>query len=359
MELAEAGWDERRQAEWTALGTEGASPARVAALDKGGLRLLTAEGEQPAISSGNLRKAPLAERPAVGDWVACKPTGDGRLLVTDVLPRRSAFTRRAAGEHDVEQVVAANVDTLFLVAGLDGDYSVRRIERTLTLAWESGARPVVVLNKADVVPDPEACLREVEAVAPGVSVHLVSARPKDGADRAAKGLEQLDAYLVPATTVALLGSSGVGKSTILNRLVGHEIAATGEVRESDSRGRHTTTRRELFRLPGGAWMIDTPGLRELQLWADPERVDQAFPEIQELAAACRFGDCRHGVEPGCEVQAAARDGRLPPERLASWQKLRAEVGALHARLDVFARRDKKARERSIHRLAWKHRPRGY
>jgi ribosome biogenesis GTPase len=354
VSLRELGFDARLEALWAARPAQpGEQPARVATLERGGMRLLLEEGETLALNSGNLCKAPLAERPAVGDWVAAREVpGDERLVVTEVLPRRSAFTRRAAGDHDIEQVVAANVDVLFLVTGLDGDFNVRRIERALSLAGQSGARPVILLNKVDVTPEALARRREVEEVASGVPIHLLSAKHQ-------QGLEALEPYLQPGTTVALIGSSGVGKSTLVNRLLGAETQMTREVRASDSRGRHATTRRELFRLPQGAWIIDTPGMRELQLWADAQSVDDTFGDVLDVATHCRFTNCSHGREPGCAVLAAVESGALDERRLASYRKLKAEVEALQGRLDGQVGRERKQRDKVIHKAAKKHKPRPF
>ncbi len=270
------------------------------------------------------------------------PGGKGRAVVHAVLPRRTAFVRRAAGEHTVKQVLAANVDTVFLVMGLDRDYNPRRIERALVLAWESGADPVVLLNKADLCDDVEARRVEIEAAAPGVPVRVIAAKP-------GQGLDDLAPWLEPGRTVALLGSSGVGKSTIVNQLLGEERQKTRSVRESDQRGRHTTTHRELVVLPGGGLLVDTPGLREIQLWASEDGLASAFEDVEKLAPGCKFRDCVHESEPGCAVLAAVDYGSLSEERLASYRKLRAEVRSLDIRDDPELQRAEKARWRSIHK----------
>ena len=250
--------------------------------------------------------------------------------------------RRAAGPRAVAQVLAANVDTVFLVMGLDGDFNPRRLERALVLAWQSGAQPVVLLNKADVASDLPARRAEIEAVASGVPVCVVAA--KHG-----QGLEALAPWLVPGRTLVLLGSSGVGKSTLVNRLLGHEKQRTHEVRESDQRGRHTTTHRELVELPGGALLIDTPGLRELQLWSDGSGLEAAFVDVSQLALSCRFTDCGHGSEPGCAVLAAVGDERLAGGRLASYLKLQGELRSLEIREEPLKRRAERGRWKAIHK----------
>jgi ribosome biogenesis GTPase len=272
------------------------------------------DGEWAGVPAGTLE-----ELPAVGDWVAAAPLRDEQKAVIEaVLPRRTAFTRSDPWS-DAEEVVAANVDTVLVVTAVGRDFNPRRLERYLAAAHESGADPVVLVNKADLEPD-TAAVSQAQAAAPGVPVHLVSAK-------AGTGLEQLAPYLVRGRTVALLGSSGVGKSTLANRLAGTDLA-TAEVRE-DERGRHTTTRRQLVPLPGGGLLLDTPGLRELQLsGAD---LDETFPEIAALAAECRFRNCSHTHEPGCAVRAAVEAGELPRERLESYVKLTAELAELEER----------------------------
>lgn len=266
--------------------------------------------------------------PVTGDWVTVQegPAPADPVSIVSVLPRRSAIARGRAGDGGAEQVLAANVDITWIVHGLDAPLNPRRLERYLAVTWESGAVPEIVLTKTDLALDATGSLAEVEAVAMGVTIHLVSAATADG-------VRHLRAQLRHGRTYALLGPSGVGKSTLINALAGAELSATGEVRDHDRKGRHTTTRRQLFRLPEGALLLDTPGLRELRVWALDAGLGQAFPEIAELAASCRFRDCRHESEPGCAVLAAAADGRLDAERLASYRKLQAEAAYVERKSD--------------------------
>ncbi len=351
MSLERLGWNARFADAFAARTEPNLLPARVVREDRDRYLLIDESGERAAVLAGRLRHESLAagDRPAVGDWVAVRASGaDGDAVIVAVLPRTSAFTRKRAGETTDEQVVAANVDVVLLVSGLDGDFNPRRIERYLAAAWESGATPVVVLNKADLADDLEARLDEVRGVAPGVDVIALSALEGEG-------VEALASWLLPGRTLALLGSSGVGKSTLANALLGEARIATGAVREDDSRGRHTTTHRELLVLPCGALLLDTPGMRELQLWADEDALDGAFPEIAALAASCRFGDCAHESEPGCAVLAAEADGTLDAERLASWRKLQRELKWLASRQDARARAEEEARWKAIHK-SMKHHP---
>ena len=324
MDLQDLGWDAFFADAFRPYEDDNLIPARVAARHHGPCELLTELGRLGGIPAGRLGDEEL---PAVGDWVVVRPLdGERKAVVEAVLPRRSAFMRKEALSRTVAQVVAANVDTVFLVTAFGGDLNPRRLERYLTSAWDSGSSPVIVANKLDLAVDPFAELAAVEAVALGVPVLAVSASTGDG-------LDELEAHLAPGRTIALLGSSGVGKSTLVNRFAGRELLVTAEI-SADGRGRHTTTHRELVPLPSGALLIDTPGMRELQLWADEEVLDSTFSEIAELAAECRFSDCSHEHEPGCEIKRALADGSLPRERFASYRKLQREIRALEIRKDA-------------------------
>jgi ribosome biogenesis GTPase len=333
---------------------EGLAPGRVVAGHTRLFRVRTEADEVLAGLAGSLRHRARGpgDRPAVGDWVALGPAdGRHRAVIHGILPRRTAFVRRAAGDRTVAQVLAANVDTVFLVMGLDGDFNLRRLERALVLAWESGAEPVLLLNKKDLCPDFEARRLEAERVAPGVPVRVVAAKPGEG-------LEGLSEWLGRGRTVALLGSSGVGKSTLVNRLLGREKQKTREVRASDQRGRHTTSHRELVPLPGGALLLDTPGLREIQLWSDGTGLEATFGDLAALGASCRFRDCGHDREPGCAVRAAVEAGGLERRRLESYLKLHAELRALEVREDPFLRREERSRWKAIHKSLRKDLKRG-
>lgn len=338
MSLSKLGWSSFFESSFEPFRADGCHPGRIAREDAGRYLVLEDAGESRADLTGRLKHQARnrAELPAVGDWVVLRPEEAGHSLIVEVLPRKSAFSRKAAGQVTEEQVVASNIDTLFLVSGLDGDLNLRRIERYLTAVWESGAAPVIVLNKADVAADLDSAVAEIEAVAVGVPVVTISALER-------KGLESLDGWLSPGSTVALLGSSGVGKSTLLNALLGEERQRTTAVRSGDSRGRHTTTRRELVVLRSGALLIDTPGMRELQLWGNEEAAGSAFPDLVALADSCRFRDCGHRSEPGCAIRAAVERGGLDPARLEAWRKLERELAHFARRHDRRARSEARAR----------------
>lgn len=323
IDLVELGWSAEWQLTLDGIPHAGLSPARVVIQHRGGYELLGADGESTATLSGKIRHAAAAaaDLPAVGDWVLVQGG-----LIHAVLPRRTRFSRRAAGGRTDEQIVAANVDVVFVVMGLDPDFNVRRLERYLTFAWESGAEPVVVLTKTDIAVDAAGQVAEVARSAPAVPVHAVSGITGEG-------LDAVDARLSGHRTYAFLGSSGVGKTTLINRLAERDLA-TGGLRR-DGRGRHTTTRRELLVIPGRAVIIDTPGMRELQVWEATRGLEDAFADVSALASACRFSDCRHAGEPGCAVEAAIAAGTLDAARLASLRKLERE--AVHAQVQQDAR----------------------
>ena len=318
------GWDARWAEVWAAHHPDGgdAKPARVVVESQHIYRVHTGREDVLARITGRVRhKFGSREAfPAVGDWVALKPAGPAEEMgrIVDVLPRRGRFVRKAAGTGIEAQVVAANVDVVFLVSGLDHDFNVRRIERYLLAALEGGASPVIVLNKADLARDLDDVRRELAPVAGAVPVLMMSA--KDGS-----GVDDLRRHIGVGRTAAFLGSSGVGKSTLINSLIGRDVQRTAEVRESDSKGRHTTTHRELVVLPGGGLLIDTPGMRELQLWDVTTGLDDAFEDVAAFAVDCRFRDCTHDTEPGCAVKAAVADGRLSAGRHANYLRLRKEV----------------------------------
>jgi ribosome biogenesis GTPase len=318
------GWSDALRRQFQPFADQGLAPARVLVQLRGLYRIVTDAGEAEAKISGRLaHEAVEGGYPVTGDWVAAEPDPTGGLaMIHAVLPRASVFTRRAAGDSGALQVVAANIDTVFVAASLNADLNLRRLERYLAMAHESGARPVVVLTKADVASDVAALVAEVEAVAVGVPVLAISSRT-------GVGLAALAQLMAPGQTAVLLGSSGVGKSTLVNALAGTEKMATREIREDDARGRHTTTHRELVLLPSGALILDTPGMRELGLWDADAGLEAAFAdfraEIEALAEGCRFRDCAHGAEPGCAVRAALADGRLDAERWESFGKLKGEL----------------------------------
>ena len=326
-------------------------PGRVVRQERGLLTIQTAERSVLARASGRLlhQASGVEALPAIGDWVALPPpSGDGEALIHAVLPRRSVLIRREAGSEHEGQLIAANLDVVFLVAGLDGNYNPRRIERALTMAWASGAMPVVVLSKADLHPEVSKRILEVEALAPGVPVLALSAQQ-------GMGLEALRAQLPAGKTGALLGSSGVGKSTLVNRLLEEARLATQPVRPEDDKGRHTTTHRQLFVLPHGGLLIDGPGMRELGLWGDEqEGLNQAFSDVLELAEGCRFSDCSHGREPGCAVRAAIEAGALTPERLQSFEKLQREQAHRARQASSAAQREQKRMEKNRTLAGWEH-----
>lgn len=346
--LAGYGWDPRTAALFEAhTGSADLQPGRVLAEHRGGYVVAGPAGDTDAVVSGRFRhEAHGAEDyPAVGDWVAFSAAhagaGEGAAaIIQAVLPRASRFARAARGDAAGAQIVAANVDIVLVVASLDHDFNPRRLERYMALAWSSGAEPVIVLNKADLCDDVPARVAEVTMIAPGVPVRPISAQE-------GSGIEALTPLLEPRKTIALLGSSGVGKSTLVNAILGWERQKTGAVRDDDQRGRHTTTMRELVIAPSGALLIDSPGMRSVGMFEVEGGLADAFSDVDAFASQCRFSDCRHESEPGCAVQAAISDGSLPADRLASQNKLARESAALAARVDAVARSNNKRRWKQI------------
>ena len=329
----------------------GRAPARVLAEDRGSYQLIASFGEIRGSVTGRFRfeagEDPAAY-PAVGDWVTIEAGMAGETVIHAVLPRRTALIRQAAGRRTEAQVVGANLDVVFVVASLNAELNLRRLERYVAAAWESGAEPVVLLTKADLQTDDAvaSALADVTRVAAGASAIVVSA--VDG-----RGLDEVRARIGDGRTVAFVGSSGVGKSTLLNRLAGTDIAATQEIRDDDARGRHTTTRRQLHLLPDGGLVLDTPGMRELSLW-DAEGLDRSFGDVEALAAGCRFNDCSHAGEPGCAVAVALADGRLAADRVTAWRKLEREAAHHERRVDALARAEERRKWKLIGKSVGRH-----
>lgn len=342
--IIEFGWSDALRSAFAPHAAQGHLPARVTAQHRGLWRLVSEVGDLNGRLTGrfNATAAPGAH-PVVGDWVAITLEGSPpEAHIHALLPRRTVFTRRAAGNRPGAQVVAANVDVAFLVAALNGDLNLRRLERYLVATRDSGAEPVIVLTKADLLVDPASAVNEVVSIAGGAPVVALSART--GA-----GLDALDAWLRPGTTAALLGSSGAGKSTLLNALSGRTLMETGAIRDSDDRGRHTTTHRELFRLPGGALLVDTPGMRELGLLDVDVALDASFEDVTALLGACRFSNCTHGTEPGCAIRAAIADAALSEDRWEAYLKLQRELAFVARKDDLGLEATERTKWKQIHK----------
>lgn len=342
MNLEILGWNRRFHTLYATFDRGDHAPGRIVRVDRGTVTAETEAGPVTAVVSGSLDPSGEAGPPAVGDWVALDMTAD-TVVVRAVLPRAGALVRRQPGAATREQAVAANVDLVFVVESVERGPNPRRIERAVALAWEGGATPVVVLTKVDLVDDVGAVVDRATHGAAFIDIVAVSAVRGVGIDR-------LRARLEPGITAVMLGPSGVGKSTLANRLLGEPRLAVSPVRSGDAKGRHTTTHRELVALPGGGCLIDTPGVRELGLWLDAEAVGSAFPEIEAAAEGCRFRDCRHLTEPGCAVRAAVESGSIDAARLASYHRLRREAERLEERLDPSRRHEIRARERGFGKM---------
>jgi len=344
MELSDLGWNDHFSREFDKYKGDGFRPARVVREHKERYQVITDSGEFTAEITGKMRHLAVSrlDYPAVGDWVAITAFPEqGSAIIHALLPRKSQFVRKAAGIKTDEQVVAANIDILFIVMGLDLDFNPRRLERYLTSAWDSGARPVILLNKSDLCEDLEEKLAAIESSAVGIDCLPVSATNKNG-------IEQVRSLIKSGETAAFVGSSGVGKSTIINALLGEERLLTQQIRASDGRGRHTTTWRELIMLPDGGIVIDNPGIRQLKLWTEGDSLEGSFEDIEQLSRECRFGDCTHVTEPGCAILEAIENGTLDPGRYRNYLKMRKELEYLDQRRDGVARMNKEAKWKAIH-----------
>ncbi|HSE32869.1 MAG TPA: ribosome small subunit-dependent GTPase A [Pyrinomonadaceae bacterium] len=346
-DLTTFGWDEFFEANFKSYERNGFSCGRVALEHKNLFRIYTQYGEVLAEISGKLRHEAVnrSALPAVGDWVVIRSRPEhGRVIIDAVLPRRTSFARKVAGSRTEEQIVGANIDTVFLLTSLNQDFSLRRIERYLIIAWESGANPIIILSKADLCDRLADAIKEAQSVAPGVPIHAISVVT-------GCGLYDIARYFKRGQTVALLGSSGVGKSTLINQLAGVDHLKVQTVREHDDRGRHTTTHRELVLLPSGGLVLDTPGMRELQLWDSDESLQLVFDDIEVLAALCFFSDCRHQDEPRCAVREALAAGTIDAGRYESYEKLQKELKYLARRRDKLSEISEKKKWKKLSRLA--------
>jgi len=332
------GWNESWETKWSQQSNNeklhASTAGRILLEHKHMYRVVTDEGEWLASLSGNFKHQAHERRdyPAVGDWVAVeKMPGEEKGIIRSILPRTSIFSRKVAGLATAEQIVAVNVDIVFLVMSLNLDFNVRRLERYIIAAWDSGANPIIVLTKKDLCDNHQTYVEQAQAIAIGVPIHVVSSVTGDG-------IATLQELLKDGKTAALLGSSGVGKSALTNALCGEDVMAVQNIRADDDKGRHTTTHRELFRMPGGGLIIDTPGMREFQMWDSGESLDTGFIDVEQFASSCRFTDCQHNNQPGCAVQEALKNGSLTNERYASYEKLKRELAFIERKANAAAQK---------------------
>jgi ribosome biogenesis GTPase len=341
-QLAQFGWTDALDDSWLQLGLSGVVPARVVADFGTSLKVVTPERITAELSGKLSHYTPPEHAPKVGDWVAVRVLDNGNAVVEAVVPRRSEIARKVTGKRAAKQVIAANVDIAFVLVALDNDFSIERLKRFLYQLSVSRVRPVIVLNKADKVADVAPYLASLQLL----DVPIITATATTG-----EGVGEILSYIKPAQTAILLGSSGVGKSTLTNQLLGKETQATGAVRAADDTGRHTTVHRELFVLPGGGLLIDTPGVRELQLWGTQEDLDDNFDDVAALIGQCKYTTCRHNHEPGCAIQAALRSGQLQASHYADYLKMKGELGSLQKKNEVQKRQSNKKSHQSMNRQA--------
>lgn len=354
INLNEYGWNKTHEANWEemneVLKMKKSVPGRVTLEHKRMYRVITAEGEWLSVCSGAMKHDAQDRRdfPAVGDWVAVeKMPGEERGIIHAILPRTSLFSRKAAGSTIGEQIIATNIDIAFLVTSMNKDFNARRLERYLVAAYESGANPVVVLTKKDISDNPSYYIDEAQNIALGADIFAVSNVTREG-------ISELKSLLKEGKTAALLGSSGVGKSSLTNAICGDETMTIQDIREDDAKGRHTTTHRELIKISTGGVLIDTPGMREFQLWDNNESLDSGFKDIEAFAATCKFNDCQHNNEPGCAVQEALATGDLPEDRYASYLKLQKELAFLERKMDRASKSEERNKWKKITKSMRKH-----
>nr|WP_172373883.1 ribosome small subunit-dependent GTPase A [Sporosarcina jiandibaonis] len=341
--LKEYGWNNAHEINWEEINNEKCVPGRVTLEHKKMYRVITTQGEWLSVCSGSMQYEATERRdfPAVGDWVAVeKMPGEERGIIHTILPRTSLFSRKVAGMTIAEQIIAVNIDIVFLVMSMNNDFNARRLERYLVAAYDSGATPVIVLTKKDVCDNPSFYIEEAQSIALGAEIFAVS-------NVTGEGIDELTALLENNKTAALLGSSGVGKSSLTNAILGSEMMAVQGIREDDDKGRHTTTHRELVKIPTGGILIDTPGMREFQLWDNNESLDSGFKDINDLSNQCKFNDCQHNNEPGCAVQDALSTGELAEDRYSSYLKLQKELAFLERKMDRAAQVEERNKWKKI------------